>query len=274
MTSQLPPPPQRFFLSSARQACLAQSGSVPLAMQWLCHPVGHRFFVDGDWAVRSAPRESLYSLAGNPGALSPLSLSLILCHVPHSCLSLSPASLDVPITPVYLPVWAVAAGCGARGRAGSLFQLRLFTNNIWLRGQMVDLRGDPGPHHCGVRKRDREGVEPVQVLPQRVPLKPVCRGWGIYLPFSTCLWQGLLPGSKPALAVGTGVNPAHSGRRPWCGGEWKEEGGLRLTYPLSPTVDPLAQVTQLFREHLLERALNCVAQPSPSPSPGSADGDR
>jgi sterol regulatory element-binding transcription factor 1 len=56
----------RFFLSSARQACLAQSGSVPLAMQWLCHPVGHRFFVDGDWAVRSVPRESLYSLAGNP----------------------------------------------------------------------------------------------------------------------------------------------------------------------------------------------------------------
>ncbi|XP_019512189.1 PREDICTED: LOW QUALITY PROTEIN: sterol regulatory element-binding protein 1 [Hipposideros armiger] len=56
----------RFFLSSARQACMAQSGSVPLAMQWLCHPVGHRFFVDGDWAVCSAPRESLYSSAGNP----------------------------------------------------------------------------------------------------------------------------------------------------------------------------------------------------------------
>ncbi|XP_029785200.1 sterol regulatory element-binding protein 1 isoform X1 [Suricata suricatta] len=56
----------RFFLSSARQACLAQSGSVPPAMQWLCHPVGHRFFVDGDWAVCGAPRESLYSLASNP----------------------------------------------------------------------------------------------------------------------------------------------------------------------------------------------------------------
>lgn len=63
-------PLQRFFLSSARQACLAQSGSVPLAMQWLCHPVGHRFFVDGDWAVNGAPQESLYSVAGNPGALS------------------------------------------------------------------------------------------------------------------------------------------------------------------------------------------------------------
>ncbi|XP_035888756.1 sterol regulatory element-binding protein 1 isoform X5 [Phyllostomus discolor] len=56
----------RFFLRSARQACLAQGGSVPLAMQWLCHPVGHRFFVDGDWAVSSTPRESLYSSTGNP----------------------------------------------------------------------------------------------------------------------------------------------------------------------------------------------------------------
>ncbi|MBV95970.1 Sterol regulatory element-binding protein 1, partial [Eschrichtius robustus] len=56
----------RFFLSSARQASLAQSGSVPLAMQWLCHPMGHRFFVDGDWAVCSASRDSLYSTAGSP----------------------------------------------------------------------------------------------------------------------------------------------------------------------------------------------------------------
>lgn len=47
---------------------------------------------------------------------------------------------------------------------------------------------------------------------------------------------------------------------------------LPPAHPLLPAVDPLAQVTQLFREHLLERALNCVAQPSPSP--GSADGDR
>ncbi|CAK6437600.1 unnamed protein product [Pipistrellus nathusii] len=56
----------RFFLSSARQACLAQGGSVPGAMQWLCHPVGHRFFMDGDWALCSPPRESLYSSVGNP----------------------------------------------------------------------------------------------------------------------------------------------------------------------------------------------------------------
>ncbi|XP_072299523.1 sterol regulatory element-binding protein 1 isoform X2 [Eucyclogobius newberryi] len=55
----------RVFLSSARQTCLSSSGSVPPAMQWLCHPLGHRFFVDGDWAIRSSPKESIYSQAGN-----------------------------------------------------------------------------------------------------------------------------------------------------------------------------------------------------------------
>lgn len=58
---------KRVFLSSARQACLSSSGSVPPAMQWLCHPLGHRFFVDGDWAIRSTPKESIYSQAGNTG---------------------------------------------------------------------------------------------------------------------------------------------------------------------------------------------------------------
>ncbi|XP_006901264.1 PREDICTED: sterol regulatory element-binding protein 1 [Elephantulus edwardii] len=56
----------RFFLRNAQQACLAQGSSMPLAMKWLCHPVGHRYFVDGDWVVHSTPRESLYSSAGNP----------------------------------------------------------------------------------------------------------------------------------------------------------------------------------------------------------------
>ncbi|XP_051571100.1 sterol regulatory element-binding protein 1-like isoform X3 [Myxocyprinus asiaticus] len=55
----------RVFLSSARQACLSPSGSVPPAMQWLCHPLGHRFFVDGEWSIRSTPKESVYSQAGN-----------------------------------------------------------------------------------------------------------------------------------------------------------------------------------------------------------------
>ncbi|XP_069501822.1 sterol regulatory element-binding protein 1 isoform X2 [Ambystoma mexicanum] len=56
----------RFFLCSARQVCLSQSGTIPPAMQWLCHPLGHRFFVDGDWAVKSTPKDSIYSSAGNP----------------------------------------------------------------------------------------------------------------------------------------------------------------------------------------------------------------
>ncbi|TRY98988.1 hypothetical protein DNTS_001249 [Danionella cerebrum] len=55
----------RVFLSSARQASLSPSGSVPPAMQWLCHPQGHRFFVDEDWSIRSSPKESIYSQAGN-----------------------------------------------------------------------------------------------------------------------------------------------------------------------------------------------------------------
>ncbi|XP_036134334.1 sterol regulatory element-binding protein 1 isoform X1 [Molossus molossus] len=56
----------RFFLSSARQVCLSQRGSAPPALQWLCHPAGHCFFMDGDWAVRGPPRESLYSSATDP----------------------------------------------------------------------------------------------------------------------------------------------------------------------------------------------------------------
>ncbi|CAH2307738.1 sterol regulatory element-binding 1-like isoform X1 [Pelobates cultripes] len=57
----------RFFLCSARQVCLAQSVTIPPAMQWLCHPLGHRFFVDGDWSVRNSPRDTIYSTAGSTG---------------------------------------------------------------------------------------------------------------------------------------------------------------------------------------------------------------
>ncbi|KAG8433354.1 hypothetical protein GDO86_017581 [Hymenochirus boettgeri] len=60
----------RFFLCSARQVCLAQSVTIPPAMQWLCHPLGHRFFVDGDWSVRSSSRDTIYSTTGS--AVDPL----------------------------------------------------------------------------------------------------------------------------------------------------------------------------------------------------------
>ncbi|XP_051876845.1 sterol regulatory element-binding protein 1 isoform X2 [Pristis pectinata] len=56
----------RVFLSSARQICLSQSGTIPPAMKWLCHPQGHRFFVDEDWTVKSTPKDSIYSVTGNP----------------------------------------------------------------------------------------------------------------------------------------------------------------------------------------------------------------
>ncbi|XP_048408367.2 sterol regulatory element-binding protein 1 isoform X1 [Stegostoma tigrinum] len=55
----------RFFLSSARQICLSQSGTIPPAMKWLCHPLGHRFFVDEEWTVKNTPKESIYSVTGN-----------------------------------------------------------------------------------------------------------------------------------------------------------------------------------------------------------------
>ncbi|XP_050761716.1 sterol regulatory element-binding protein 1 [Gymnogyps californianus] len=56
----------RPFLCSARRVALSHGGAVPPAMQWLCHPLGHRFFVDGDWAIKGVPRETIYSSAGNP----------------------------------------------------------------------------------------------------------------------------------------------------------------------------------------------------------------
>ncbi|XP_050823818.1 sterol regulatory element-binding protein 1 isoform X2 [Gopherus flavomarginatus] len=57
----------RPFLCSARQVSLSHSGTVPPGMQWLCQPVGHRFFVDGDWSLKGTPRDSIYSSTGNPG---------------------------------------------------------------------------------------------------------------------------------------------------------------------------------------------------------------
>lgn len=129
---------------------------MPLAMQWLCHPVGHRFFVDGDWAVCSTPRESLYSLAGNPGALSPPCPSLlpsVLCGpFPFliSAPSLVPASLNVlapilPPPPRPLLLWRLQ-GVGRLGLScwGSSETKR--ETGIW--GWVVDLKVDPKQDQC------------------------------------------------------------------------------------------------------------------------------
>ena len=38
---------------------------MPCSMRWLCHPLGHRFFVEGIWSV--AGKNSIYSTKGNEG---------------------------------------------------------------------------------------------------------------------------------------------------------------------------------------------------------------
>lgn len=42
--------------------------------------------------------------------------------------------------------------------------------------------------------------------------------------------------------------------------------------PPCAAVDPMAQVTQLFREHLLEKALCCVAMPEPGRPTAQGEG--
>ncbi|XP_048870763.1 sterol regulatory element-binding protein 1-like [Brienomyrus brachyistius] len=51
------------FLSSARRVCLAPGSCVPPDMRWLSHPLGLRFFMDGQWTVHGSPRDSVYSQA-------------------------------------------------------------------------------------------------------------------------------------------------------------------------------------------------------------------
>ena len=86
------------------------------------------------------------------------------------------------------------------------------------------------------------------------------RGQSIYPPAFICLRARRPRAQGRVLGAGKCL----------CTGRWGPSP--RPTRPLLPTVDPLAHVTQLFREHLLERALHCLAEPSPGP--GSADGDR
>ena len=145
-------PPQRFFLSSARQASLAQSGSVPLAMQWLCHPMGHRFFVDGDWAVCTAPRDSLYSTAGSPGASSP-------CARPWSLASPStPRLILIPAHPGLLPHHPLLPrGLQEQGGQAGFVSVGALQRQTGrgIGGQVVDLGGAPRQHHCRVRRSGR-----------------------------------------------------------------------------------------------------------------------
>ncbi|KAJ6655918.1 hypothetical protein lerEdw1_004503 [Lerista edwardsae] len=85
----------RFFLSSARQVLLSHSGTVPPALQWLCHPVGHRFFVDGDWAVKSSPPGEYLQLCQQPRHWAPHWAERVLSRRPPlTTASLCPLPVD------------------------------------------------------------------------------------------------------------------------------------------------------------------------------------
>nr|QGX48188.1 SREBP [Sinonovacula constricta] len=43
----------RYFLSIARYTMSRSIDQVPASIQWLCHPEGHRFLVDGDWTLHA-----------------------------------------------------------------------------------------------------------------------------------------------------------------------------------------------------------------------------
>eukprot|EP00061_Rhincodon_typus_P015341 g42956.t1 len=50
----------RYFLRRAQKV------SDPGTQHWLFHPLGRQFFVECDWSLKSAPRESLFSSLRNP----------------------------------------------------------------------------------------------------------------------------------------------------------------------------------------------------------------
>ncbi len=53
----------RYFLSRARRVCARSGTEIPVTMKWLCHPLGHRFFVDGHWTM--AAKRTIFSSSGN-----------------------------------------------------------------------------------------------------------------------------------------------------------------------------------------------------------------
>lgn len=52
----------RYFLSRARHICKKSGDQVPSSIQWLCHPAGHRFFVDS--AKFDGTENSIFSSCG------------------------------------------------------------------------------------------------------------------------------------------------------------------------------------------------------------------
>ena len=190
-----------------------------------------------------------------PSLGPPLSPQLAAASVPRSH-PLVPCLSAVPAHPGLLPchlVWLW--GCVDKEASLALTQLGLF------RGKQEDGAGGQGvgiigrccrQYHHAVR-RSGKGVHPRWVILSM-------GGRSVYPPAFTCLRARPTRAQKRSL-----VQEGACAQEGW-------GHSHPSTCPLFSTVDPLAQVTQLFREHLLERALNCVAQPSPSP--GSAEGDK
>lgn len=56
---------QRYFLSRARYICKKSGDQVPANIQWLCHPEGHRFFVDS--VKFEGTEDSIFSSRGTEG---------------------------------------------------------------------------------------------------------------------------------------------------------------------------------------------------------------
>ncbi|XP_030063588.1 sterol regulatory element-binding protein 2 isoform X2 [Microcaecilia unicolor] len=56
-----------YFLNRAQSLCPGSEGSaVPDSLGWLTHPLGRRFFLDCNWSIKGAAKESLYSAPRNP----------------------------------------------------------------------------------------------------------------------------------------------------------------------------------------------------------------
>ncbi|XP_069764184.1 sterol regulatory element-binding protein 2-like [Narcine bancroftii] len=55
-----------YFLRQAKRVYHSPCGSDPGPCHCLFHPLGHRFFVDCDWSLKSVPKESLFSSPRNP----------------------------------------------------------------------------------------------------------------------------------------------------------------------------------------------------------------
>ncbi|XP_033742232.1 sterol regulatory element-binding protein 1-like [Pecten maximus] len=54
---------RRYFLRQARKVCNGNGDQIPAKLQWLCHPEGHVFFVQGSWQIGG--KNSIFTVSGN-----------------------------------------------------------------------------------------------------------------------------------------------------------------------------------------------------------------